>query len=546
MSPSIKVRVVSTAYAVAAAAEPTVAATSPVVVTGEVVPSGGGTVQLQRLVGATWTPIRSAPVSRAAAFTVGAVLQPGSYTLRVFRPASTTVAAGASGTLQVKVARSALVVTTATLPAGTDAVPYSTQLTATGGLAPYSWTAVGLPPGLTLSGAGLLAGSPTVPVDLAVVATVTDAAGTSSTAVLPMHVAVNPHAGNVLYAWGYTGYGQAGTGTPMGHLLSPSVVALSGVIQAASSSSATAFLRYDGTVWVAGTNVSGELGDNGLRPSSATPVRLPGLTGVVQVAGGGATLYALTSLGTVWAWGVNSSGQIGDGTDILRPVPTKVSGISTAVQIAAGEADGYAVLADGTVRAWGANSVGQLGDGAVPDSLLPVPAVGLSHVTSLKTVDSAVIALDSSGAAWTWGLGTAGQLGHGAAVSFSATPAVVAGLPPLSDVAMSSDSAYALTTTGVVWSWGQGISDELGDGGNTGRTSPALTGVTGVTRLAAGGQGGYAVRSDGAVLAWGFNADSQLGNGTSSAAALPATVPGVAHATAVFTGYFAAFALVGS
>jgi alpha-tubulin suppressor-like RCC1 family protein len=108
------------------------------------------------------------------------------------------------------------------------------------------------------------------------------------------------------------------------------------------------------------------------------PVEVDGSSDVVVIAGGCyyTVALALKKDGTVWAWGANGAGQLGDGTKTVQYVPVKVSGLSDVVAIAAGFNHTVALRTDGTIWAWGNNYYGQLGDGTTTERLTPVPVVG--------------------------------------------------------------------------------------------------------------------------------------------------------------------------
>jgi hypothetical protein len=168
--------------------------------------------------------------------------------------------------------------------------------------------------------------------------------------------------------WGDNAWGQLGDGTTTGRS-TPFVVAdLTGIIQVANGGSHMLALDSSGRVWAWGSNPSGELGlgtTSSVHGSHPSPVVVPGLTGVIQIAAGGGTSFALRSDGTVWAWGRNTWGQLGDGTLDNRDVPSQVPGVAGIKKIFAGTADAYAIRADGSVLAWGDNNSGLIGNGTV-------------------------------------------------------------------------------------------------------------------------------------------------------------------------------------
>ena len=141
-------------------------------------------------------------------------------------------------------------------------------------------------------------------------------------------------------------------------------------------------LKNDGTVWAWGRNDFGELG-NGTTTSRYTPVQVKGLTNVVAIAAGYDHSLALRSDGTVWAWGLNGNGQLGDGTTTNRTTPVQVKGLTNVVAIAAGVYHSLAIRSDGTVWTWGYNTYGQLGDGTTTNKTTPVQVKGLTNVVAI-------------------------------------------------------------------------------------------------------------------------------------------------------------------
>src|SRR5918999_288403 len=174
-----------------------------------------------------------------------------------------------------------------------------------------------------------------------------------------------PETFTTLTAWGYNGHGQLGNGTTTNHSSTPVQVSdLVGVRDTAAGHSYSLALRDDGTVWAWGSNRLGQLGDGTITPSS-TPVEVGNLDGVRDIAGGSLHSLALRNDGTVWAWGQNRSGQLGNDTTTPSSTPVEVkdpndpSGYLSGVHtIAAGHSHSLALKDDGTVWAWGDNRLG--------------------------------------------------------------------------------------------------------------------------------------------------------------------------------------------
>ena len=273
-------------------------------------------------------------------------------------------------------------------------------------------------------------------------------------------------------------------------------------------------LLSDGTVATWGDNSYGQIGD-GSENVRLRPVVLPGLTGITQIAGNGGDEMALDSGGAVWVWGSNYSGQAGNGTHGgLILAPQRVPGLSGVVQIAAGAASGYALKSDGTVWAWGYNHDGELGDGTTLDRLFPSQVPGLTGISKIAAGQDVAYAIRPDGSVMAWGSNSHGLLGNGTGTGMSAVPVQVPGLTGVSQISADYFEAFALTAfAGTVWTWGDSGGD-AGDGTTSPHLTPAQTGLSGVSQISAGDFTAVAVLSDGSVLTWGDNSLGQLGTGT--------------------------------
>jgi alpha-tubulin suppressor-like RCC1 family protein len=285
-----------------------------------------------------------------------------------------------------------------------------------------------------------------------------------------------------------------------------------------------------GTVWAWGDNTRGQLGD-GTATGGPTTVQVTGLTGVVSVAAGGTSSLALKSDGTVWAWGDLPSG--------VQPVPVKVVGLAGVVAVAAGHCHWLALRWDGTLWFWGRH--------AESDPIQLTPVQVLSGVTAMSAGYWHSLAATSDGTAWAWGYNGYGQLGEdGAAAPYRSSPAPVVGLSGVSAVAAGESHSLALTSDGKVWTWGDNMFGQLGDGTLLSRATPASVPLAPAIAVAGGHFFSRALGANGAPWAWGMNVEYQglngnrglLGDGTLAAQrTTPVPVSGLSGIAALSLGY---------
>lgn len=252
-----------------------------------------------------------------------------------------------------------------------------------------------------------------------------------------------------------------------------------------------------------------------------------------QVAAGGEHTVALKSDGTVWAWGYNAYGQLGNGNTTDSSIPVQVAGIDDVSAIAVGGFHTVALKSDGTVWAWGYNEYGQLGDGGAANSSTPVQVIGISDVSAISAGGAHTIALKNDGMVWAWGFNCFGQLGDGtelydSAHLYSPQPVQVVGICDVSSVACGNNHTVALKSNGTVWTWGWGGYGQLGNGGAMDSSTPAwVSDISGVSAI--GLEMSYhstALKIDGTVWGWGYNSHGQLGDGTTTNSWVPVQVAG--------------------
>jgi alpha-tubulin suppressor-like RCC1 family protein len=273
---------------------------------------------------------------------------------------------------------------------------------------------------------------------------------------------------------------------------------------------------------------------------------------------GSNSVIALKSDGTVYDWGLNSSGELGDGTSMDRAAPFHVGGVANAISVRTADGTSAAILTDGTVFWWGASYdsnvdvsstpvlapnlknvvdvaldigfISLLADGTVVSGLDAAPVAGLTDITAIRAGGGFTLALKADGTVWAWGYNYYGALGNGT-TNTVLTPAQIAGLSGIVAIAAGDSHALALKNDGSVWAWGWNISGQLGDGTTTNRLTPVqVQGVSNATALAAGSYHSVAIKSDGTVWQWGQTA---VAGGEQ---APPTPVPGISNAISIAAG----------
>ena len=352
---------------------------------------------------------------------------------------------------------------------------------------------------------------------LLLVATAHAAAATPAIAAGHNHSLVLKADGSV-WAWGRNFAGQLGTGT-LAEESSPVQVMTGGVVQIAAGRFSSLVLKADGSVWAWGHNNSGQVGDRTKLPKVVpAPVQVfaPG-SGVVAIEAGHDFCYALKNDGSLWGWGWNNTRQLGPLTIAanadtpnysMRPFQV-LSARNGLVTIQAGHDFALALRADGSLWGWGNNEWGQLGNGPHARQWPPLPLqeqlLG-NGVIAVAAGFGHVLALRADGSVWSWGHNFHAQLGHSPALKIQPEPAQV--LPPgggVIAVAAGSHHSLALKADGSVWAWGRNNGGQLGDGTLVNKAAPVqvLAPGSGVIAITAAGAHTLALKADGSVWEWG-------------------------------------------
>ena len=341
---------------------------------------------------------------------------------------------------------------------------------------------------------------------------------------------VDRYFGMTLYTWGLdNNTGQLGDNTTVGRSLPGQTIAggtnwkqVAGCFSSAPSfGGISAGIKADGTLWVWGTNAYGALGDGTVTSRSSPVQTITGGTNWSQVACGNKHCAAIKSDGTLWTWGDNLKGQLGNGVmkwsapypsgDKSSPVQTITGGTNWS-QVACGNRSTAAIKTDGTLWLWGYN-YGQLGDNTAADRSSPVQTI--SRGTNWKQISCGynfAAAIKTDGTLWTWGRNTWGNLGDNTINDRYSPVQTIAGGTNWSQVSCGGYNTAAIKTDGTLWVWGQGESGQLGNGTALRNSSPVqtLAGGTNWKQVVSGGGTTAAIKTDGTLWFWGGNGN---GNG---------------------------------
>jgi len=374
-----------------------------------------------------------------------------------------------------------------------------------------------------------------------------------------------------VWAWGINNFGQLGNGKiDIDEKIYPNPVQvcvdinctafLDEIIAIETGDFHVVALKSNGTVWAWGRNSNGQLG-NGMTDDSGIPVRVCAddacaslFVDVIALAAGAEHVVVLKNDLRVWAWGGNFDGQLGDGTNVdrLTPVPvcadiscTTTLTLRNASSIAAGLYHSVAVD-NGSVWAWGWNEDGQLGDETTDGRVIPVQtclALGcdayLSGVTAVSAGYYHTVALKDDGSVWAWGSNLFGQIGNNTKID-SLLPTQVCidetctvFLSGITALATSVLHTLALRDDGTLWAWSWNYYGQLGDGSTDDRliAVPVCaslgcdTVLSNIAAIATGFDHTVALKDDGTVWTWGANNAGQLGYEPLVQRAIPTMVP---------------------
>jgi alpha-tubulin suppressor-like RCC1 family protein len=333
-----------------------------------------------------------------------------------------------------------------------------------------------------------------------------------------------------LFGWG-NNYGALGDNTSVFNRSSPVQTIAFGAnwkqvsTGGAAYSNQTAAIKTDGTLWSWGYNAYGQLGDNTVALRSSPVQTIAFGTNWKQVACGHRHTAAIKTDGTLWTWGINTYGALGDNTRTHRssPVQTVAFGANWK-QVSCGESYTAAIKTDGTLWLWGYNYYGSLGDNTRTYRSSPVQTVAFG--TNWKQVScgrSTVGAIKTDGTLWLWGYNGYGVLGDNTTINRSSPSQTVAFGTNWKQVSGGYQNTAAIKTDGTLWCWGWNYYGSLGDNTSTSRSSPVQTITFATNWKSVNSSDSYtaAIKTDGTLWLWGRNSYGSLGDDTTNNRASP-------------------------
>jgi alpha-tubulin suppressor-like RCC1 family protein len=390
--------------------------------------------------------------------------------------------------------------------------------------------------------------------------------------------------GCTVSAWGEDGAGELGDNSTTTRATPAVIAKLGPLLQLSSGFEHNLALAQDGTVWAWGLAGSGQLG-NGSNTDTGIPQHITfpaSFTNIVQVSAGSYDSMALKSDGTIWTWGDNSYGQMAGSVGTAgcaisvytcpSQVPQTFDTSAKPTAVAGSHMSEYVLMSDGTVWSWGSNQTGQLGNNTWGGTCCtggegvntPVQVQGLPvRATAIAgNQNDTMYAIGADGNVYAWGNNQSGQLGNGGISSGCggicsqvATIVQIPGYPKIVAIAGGANCGYAIDASGNGWGWGDNTHDQLTSLASNPQNIPykMFTSSSGIVAISGGGEwtgGGanedgfvLALTNTGGVLGWGDNTTDELGTtgGTTWPTAL--SIPGETKVNAVVAGGFSSYLL---
>ena len=296
------------------------------------------------------------------------------------------------------------------------------------------------------------------------------------------------------------------------------------VVSIATGSSHSAAVTKDGTLYMWGANNNHCLGDN-VTTTAHSPIKVSGSNSLIpensvkSVSLGYQHTAVILTDGSLYTWGYNNCGQLGNGNTGSTYLPQKI--MENVKSVSLSYSHSAAITTDGSLYMWGSNDNGQLGNGTTNNSSSPIKIMDNVKSVSLGYAHSAAVTED--GVLYVWGFGTHGQIGNN---TYSDNYRAHTELSPVkimenvASVSLGNHHSAAITTDSNLYVWGYNYNGEIGDGTTTRRAYPVKI-ANNIAKVSLGRETTFAFTNDGALYGWGYNYHGQLGNGTTTNVSVP-------------------------
>jgi alpha-tubulin suppressor-like RCC1 family protein len=332
---------------------------------------------------------------------------------------------------------------------------------------------------------------------------------------------VEKYVGNNLITCGYNnGIGAMGISAPLTDYSSPIQVGSLTNWKQVSTVSANAFaIKTDGTLWAWGSNATGRLGVGTTTLTYySSPVQIGALTNWKQIADAAGWCMAVKTDGTLWGWGTNGVGNLGNGATVASySSPSQVGSLTTWKQVACGRNHSAAVKTDGTLWTWGQGNLGQLGNSTTLVYSSPIQVGSATNWKQVSCGGQVTVAIATNGTLWNTGNQTNGSLGNGVITGNISTMVQLGSDTNWRQVSTLGAFTMAIKTDGTLWGWGYNLFGCLGAGDAVSKSTPVQIGsLTNWKSVHCGYYFHGAIRTDGTAWVVGYNNKGQLGQGNTT------------------------------
>jgi|GEM_PF-1867117 len=341
-----------------------------------------------------------------------------------------------------------------------------------------------------------------------------------------------------LWAAGSNGYGQIGNGKCGDYEFNYDISTFEKIGDAkwktiCASSFTSAGIQEDGTLWIWGSNTYGQLGQPNVSTYGGvyTPSKVDDDTQWKQIKGRSSTYCAIKNDGTLWTWGKNWDYVTGQGPDYEYVAYPLQLGTDRWIDAATGYYHAAGIKADGTLWAWGKNDRKQIADTDEAYYYEPTQVGTDNDWVALEAGISNTVALKSDGSIWTWGSNGEGELGRETEGQNSGVPGKA--LENVKSFSVGDYHVLAIKEDGTLWAWGYNPHGEIGNGETTDVMLPIQVGTAKWQKVSAASYHSMGIQEDGSIWVWGWNRYGQLGLGDTDARSVPTEFGGLSSVNSI-------------